>query len=172
MLNKQINNEFALSKIALNNSISNIAKSGAYKLGRDSELISIVDKTKNIGYFKYYTTVFTINNEFIDKFKIYNQNKALKIYPPTGDIEFCLKIPDTKNFSAFRINKFVNNSQKSKIFISTHQLDAAGRIAMAHPKTAPGSSAATHWRHLTKKSRVNTRLKRLRRGITQPKTMR
>lgn len=117
MLNKQINNEFALSKIALNNSISNIAKSGAYKLGRDSELISIVDKTKNIGYFKYYTTVFTINNEFIDKFKIYNQNKALKIYPPTGDIEFCLKIPDTKNFSAFRINKFVNNSQKSKIFI-------------------------------------------------------
>jgi hypothetical protein len=116
LLNKQINNEFTLSKIAVNNSISNIAKSGAYKLGKDRELISIVDKTKNIGHYEYYTTVFTINNEFIDKFKIYNQNKVLKQYPPTGDIEFCLKIPDTKNFSAERINKFVNHSQKSKIF--------------------------------------------------------
>jgi hypothetical protein len=117
MTNKQINNEFTLSKIALNNSISNIAKSGAYKLGRDSELISIVDKTRNIGYYKYYTTVFTINNEYIDKFKIYIKNKVLKKYPPTGDIEFYLKISDTKNYSADRIKKFVNHSQKSKIFI-------------------------------------------------------
>jgi hypothetical protein len=117
-LNKKINNEFTLSKISLNNSISNIAKSGAYKLGRDRELIAIVDKTKNKGYYKYYTTVFTINNEFIDKFKLHNQTKILKKYPPTGDIEFCLKIPDTINYSTDRISKFINYSQKTKTFFT------------------------------------------------------
>lgn len=116
-LNKKINNEFTLSKISLNNSISNIAKSGAYKLGRDPELISVVDITKNIGYYKYYTTVFTVNNEFIDEFKIHNHSKVLEKYPPTGDIEFCLKIPNTKNYSTRRIKNFINFSQRSKIFV-------------------------------------------------------
>lgn len=116
-LNKKLNNDFTLSEISLNNSISNITKSGAYKLGKDEELISIVDKTKNVGYYKYYTTVFTINNEFIDKFKLYNQSNVLNEYPPTADMEFCLKIPDTKNYTTKRIRNFINHSQNSKIFI-------------------------------------------------------
>ncbi len=116
-LNKKLNNEFTLSKISLNNSISNIVKSGAYTYGGDPELISLANKTKNIGYYKYYTTVFTINNEFIDYYKIHYKNKIIQNYPPSGDMLFCYNIPDTKNYSSKRINNFINNSQKTFVYL-------------------------------------------------------
>lgn len=106
-MNKKFNGEFVLSKITLNNSIANIIISGAYKHGGDKELITIIDTTKHKGY---YTSVFFINNESID-----NYSRGFKNFPqylpPTGDMNFCLAIPKTVNYSYARISHFVKKSQ-------------------------------------------------------------
>jgi hypothetical protein len=106
-LNKKFNGEFVLSKVELNNSLSNIITSGAYIFGEDQELINLIDSTKFKGV---YVSVFLINNECIDNYK-----RALKNFPnylpPSNDMKLCMAFPDTINFPAKRIRQFVKKSQ-------------------------------------------------------------
>ena len=111
-MNKKCNGEFTLSKISLNNSLTNIVISGAYKYGGDEELISIVDSTKQDGS---YVSVFMLNNQCVDSYKVANE-KFPENLVPSGDMEFCMSIPDTDNYSHERLNKFVKQSQYTKSY--------------------------------------------------------
>jgi hypothetical protein len=106
-INKKINGEFTLSQIVLNNSLANIVISGAYKYGDDEELISIIDTTKQEGF---YFSVFTLNNQYIDKYKM-QYEKFPENLVMTPDMEFCKSIPDTYNYPHIRLNQFVKRSQ-------------------------------------------------------------
>jgi hypothetical protein len=112
-LNKIFNGEFVLSKVELNNSLSNIITSGAYLYGEDKEFIYLIDSTK---FQEVYVSVFLINNECIDNYK-----KALINFPdylpPTEDMTLCAAFPDTINFPAERIKQFVRKSQLTKQYL-------------------------------------------------------
>jgi len=112
-LNKKFNGEFVLSKVELNNSLSNIITSGAYLVGEDKELIYLIDSTK---FQEVYVSVFLVNNECIDNYK-----KALKNFPnylpPSNDMKLCANFPDTINFPAKRIRQFVKKSQFSTQYL-------------------------------------------------------
>jgi hypothetical protein len=112
-MNKIYNGEFVLSKVELNNSLSNIITSGTYKQGGDKELINLIDSTKQKGV---YTSVFLINNGYIDNYLRCNKEFP-KYLKPTDDMIFCLAIPKTVIYSSERINKFVRKSQCSMTYI-------------------------------------------------------
>ncbi|HNW90487.1 MAG TPA: glycosyltransferase family 39 protein [Bacteroidales bacterium] len=106
-MNKIYNGEFVLSKVELNNSLSNIITSETYKQGGDKELINLIDTTKQNGV---YVSVFLLNNGCIDNYLCSNENFP-QYLKPTKDMNFCLSIPNTVNYSPERINKFVKKSQ-------------------------------------------------------------
>jgi hypothetical protein len=112
-MNKIYNGEFVLSKVELNNSLSNIITSGTYKQGGDKELINLIDSTKQKGV---YTSVFLINNGYIDNYLRCNKEFP-KYLKPTDDMNYCLAIPKTAIYSSERINKFVRRSQCSLTYI-------------------------------------------------------
>jgi hypothetical protein len=112
-MNKKYNGEFTISKIALNNTLANIVISGAYRSSVDEEFKSIIEETKKNSF---YTAVFTLNNEWIDQYK-----ESYKLTPSdldkTPDAYSCLEVPNTVNFSKDRIDKFVNESVRTKAYI-------------------------------------------------------
>ena len=105
--NQKYNNEFTVSKIALNNHLANIVLSGTYKLGDDKELISIIDTTYQRGF---YSSIFLINNDCIDSYK-----RCAKRFPgylkPTHDMIFAKEFQDIDNYSFERIDNFLHKSQ-------------------------------------------------------------
>jgi hypothetical protein len=111
-MNKKYNGEFVLSKTTLNNNLANIVISGAYKQGEDKELITLIDTTKQSGY---YFSAFIVNNECIDNYKLC-YNKFPKYLMPMGDMTFVSSIPNTVNYSSERIILFVKKSQHSIIY--------------------------------------------------------
>jgi len=111
-MNKRTNGEFTLTKVSLFNSLENTVISGAYKYGGDEELISLIDSTKQE---HIVITASLLNNEWIDYYKIQNE-KFPKNLIRTSNIEFCLNIPDTENYSYARLNRFVKESQHTKLY--------------------------------------------------------
>jgi hypothetical protein len=105
--------EFTLSKIKLNNTLANIVISKAYLFGQDEELITVVEE---MVYYNLYPIVFTLNNEFVDKYK-----DAYKKFPknlePSQNAEGILKLPDSYNYSETKLNAFVKHSSLSKNYI-------------------------------------------------------
>jgi hypothetical protein len=115
--------EFTLSKIKLNNSLANITYCKAYLLGQDEELIKIVNKIVENPSFYIYDVVFTLNNEFIDKYKETYKNIP-KNLEPSLNAESVLKYEDSFNYSDARLNSFVKHSSLSipYIFYITKQV--------------------------------------------------
>ncbi|HON58611.1 MAG TPA: hypothetical protein PLT45_03650 [Smithella sp.] len=111
-MNYRHNGQFVLSNIALNNTIAHISISGAYDYGKDDELMAIIDRTRHINY---YAAPFTINNHFIDNYKIC-EKRFPKNLPPTTDMIFCLRMPDTVNYPPERIKRFIRNSQCTMVY--------------------------------------------------------
>ena len=113
-INNRHNGQFVLSNIYLNNSLAHISYSGAYQYGQDEEFIAIIDTTRLKGY---YTTPFTINNDFIDKYRDYNR-RFPQYLPPTDDMLACLNMPDIPNYPPERIKRFVMNSQFTTVYFN------------------------------------------------------
>jgi len=111
-MNQRHNGQFALSNIALNNAIAHISISWAYEYGKDDELMAVIDRTKHINY---YAAPFTVNNHFIDNYKIC-EKRFPKNLPPTEDMIFCSSMPDTINYPPERIKRFVRNSQCTAVY--------------------------------------------------------
>lgn len=112
-MNSRFNGEFVLSKIALNNSLANVVLSGAYLHGEDKELIALIDSSKSQSI---YTTVFLLNNESSDEYKLSN-SKFPSNLPPTKNLIFCSSIPDIENYSSDRLHQFVKKSQYTSTYM-------------------------------------------------------
>ena len=112
-LNKAINGEFTLSKVALHNNLGNIILSGAYVDGDEEELVSLIDGASGL-----YTKIYTLENKFVDNYKeaFYSMPLFLQNYATEEGIAYWLKIPDTQNYSTERLNKFVKNSQLTNTY--------------------------------------------------------
>lgn len=113
-MNKRHNGQFALSNIALNNTLFHVSYSGAYREGGDEEFIAIIDAKRHLGH--YYTVPFTINNDFIDRYRNYNE-RFPQYLPPTQDMTACLNFPDTPNYPPERIKRFIRNSQRTTVYL-------------------------------------------------------
>lgn len=112
-MNKRQNGQFVLSNIALNNTLAHITTSGAYRYGGDNEFISIIDATPK---HTYYDVPFTLNNDFIDRYRQYSQRFPQNLIP-MEDMLYCLTIPDRENFPPERIHAFVKNSVRSTAYV-------------------------------------------------------
>lgn len=122
-LNYNFNRQFALTEVSLNNSLANVIISGSYIYGEDKEIIEIIEKSKHMGF---YTSVYLINNSFIDNYKILNINfqKSIEKYNilkynqiGQSEIDYVTKVPDEVNYPITRIKKFVKNSQLSSTYL-------------------------------------------------------
>jgi len=112
-MNQRQNGQFVLSNIALNNTLAHITTSGAYQYGGDDELIAIINATPR---HTYYDVPFTLNNDFIDRYRQYSQRFPRHLIP-TQDMLHCLTIPDRENFPPERIRNFVKNSMRSTVYV-------------------------------------------------------
>lgn len=125
-MNKRQNGQFVLSNISLNNTLAHITTSGAYQYGGDEEFIAIIDATPK---HTYYDVPFTINNDFVDRYRLYSQRFPRHLIP-TEDMLYCLTIPDRENFPPERINEFVNKSIRSTAYVK-YMLKRAFDIVVA-----------------------------------------
>lgn len=113
-MNKRHSGQFVLSNIALDNTLFHISYSGAYRDGGDEEFIAIIDAKRHLE--NYYTVPFTINNDFIDRYRNYNK-RFPQYLPPTHDMIACLNFPDTPNYPPERIKRFIRNSQCTTVYL-------------------------------------------------------
>jgi hypothetical protein len=127
-MNKRQNGQFVLSHIALNNTLAHITTSGAYQYGGDDELIAIINATPR---HTYYDVPFTINNDFIDRYRLYHQRFPQHLLP-TEDMLYCLTIPDRENFPPERIRNFVKNSTRSTVYVQYMIKRAFAIVAAAY----------------------------------------
>ncbi len=113
-MNKRHNGQFVLSNIALNNTLFHVSYSGAYREGGDEEFIAIIDAKRHSGH--YYTVPFTINNDFIDRYRNYNK-RFPQYLSPTQDMIACLNFPDTPNYPPERMKRFINQSRFTTVYL-------------------------------------------------------
>lgn len=127
-MNYRHNGQFVVSNIALNNTIAHISISWAYECGKDDEFIAIIDRTRHINY---YAAPFTINNHFIDNYKICDK-RFPKNLSPTHDMLFCSNMPDTVNYPPERIKRFIRNSQFTMIYFKYMMQRAFDIVTVAY----------------------------------------